>query len=458
MIRLTATTVLLAAILGFTSARCPAQAGFTPSEQEEVLLLLEDRAVKVVRSLLTGRQSFAREEMTPVLSRGLTPEALGVMFGELHVRGGRFRDVGEVTFTHVAGERVTARIPLLYERNRFAAEVEFERLGPLAKVSGFRIVPPGEERDDARAATTYPLPPYVDMLALRELDLVVRAGGEDLPAVLTLPMTASTSRPVAAALIMPGDFGWDIDGTVGGGKVARDWALGLAGRGVATLRYAGRGHVAPGSFEPPLRYDINAAWLNDASAAFRLLAERPEVDAARAGIVGVGMAGFLVAGMSEELAVARVVMANPPGDPPLDSLARSLDEAATTAPPNDRPGLQGRARDYLRAAGGILAGDAWVDGRPAVYWESVRRRDGASALVRSGTAALLLFPADDSESATADRASWMRVLSTSINSSMEIYNLEGPYLEQAGPGGARWVGEQPVTDAAAFFLTGRLPI
>lgn len=83
----------------------------------------------------------------------------------------------------------------------------------------------------------FPLPSYADRADFETRQLTLAAQPEyPLPAVLTLP-TREPNHPPPLLVLVHGSGPNDMDETVGGSKIFRDLAVGLAGRGVATLRY-----------------------------------------------------------------------------------------------------------------------------------------------------------------------------------------------------------------------------
>lgn len=106
------------------------------------------------------------------------------------------------------------------------------------------------------------------------------APGVRLAATLTLPQGAG---PFPAAILITGTGPQDRDETIEGHKPFAIWADALTRRGVAVLRYDDRGVAgSTGVFAAATQRDF----ASDVKAALTWLVARPEIDAARIGLIG----------------------------------------------------------------------------------------------------------------------------------------------------------------------------
>lgn len=104
--------------------------------------------------------------------------------------------------------------------------------------------------------------------------------GVRLAGTLTLPQG---DGPFPAAILITGTGPQDRDETIEGHKPFAIWADELTRRGVAVLRYDDRGvGGSTGAFAAATQRDF----ASDVKAAFTWLAARPEIDAARIGLIG----------------------------------------------------------------------------------------------------------------------------------------------------------------------------
>lgn len=158
----------------------------------------------------------------------------------------------------------------------------------------------------------------------RRLALALGRGGE-VPGVLLLP---GSPRPVPGVLLL---HGYSSDK----GAMTEAVGLPLLGRGVASLAIDFPLHGAravPGGFAS-LRNPLEAARLwrlaaSEAALALRVLAARPEVDAARLALAGHSMGALLAVDLAgQERDVRAVVLAasgDLPAHLPLEAAVRAL--------------------------------------------------------------------------------------------------------------------------------------
>lgn len=106
------------------------------------------------------------------------------------------------------------------------------------------------------------------------------APGVRLAGTLTMPQG---DGPFPAAILITGTGPQDRDETIEGHRSFAIWADELTRRGVAVLRYDDRGvGGSTGAFAAATQRDF----ASDVKAAFTWLAARPEIDAARIGLIG----------------------------------------------------------------------------------------------------------------------------------------------------------------------------
>lgn len=152
------------------------------------------------------------------------------------------------------------------------------------------------------------------------------APGVRLAGTLTLP---PGKGPFPAAVLITGSGAQDRDESLMGHKPFWVLADALTRRGIAVLRTDDRGFgKSTGDFAKATSEDFAA----DAEAGVRYLAARPEIDAARIGLIGHsegGLIGPLVA--AKDPRVAFVVMLAGPGVPTRELMTAQREAVARTA-------------------------------------------------------------------------------------------------------------------------------
>lgn len=128
-------------------------------------------------------------------------------------------------------------------------------------------------------------PPYAGEVEERE----VTVGALKLPGTLTLPKRGKA--PFRAVIFVHGSGPNDRDETVGPNKLFKDLALGLASKGIASLRYEKRTRFAPASL--PQRFTMKEEVTDDVRDAVTLLTSTKELDAKHVVVLGHSMGGWL---------------------------------------------------------------------------------------------------------------------------------------------------------------------
>jgi uncharacterized protein len=131
------------------------------------------------------------------------------------------------------------------------------------------------------------LPLRSTTLAARVRQIPIGVGSPPLRATLTLP---AGNGPFAAVVLVSGSGQNDEDETVGPNKPFRDIALGLAARGIASVRYDKRTRDYPRNLNP-ITATATQEYVPDALAAIHLLQHLPAVDTPRIFVLGHSQGG-----------------------------------------------------------------------------------------------------------------------------------------------------------------------
>ncbi|MBR3018011.1 MAG: alpha/beta fold hydrolase [Clostridia bacterium] len=128
----------------------------------------------------------------------------------------------------------------------------------------------------------------------------VQVGDPALAGLLTLP--AEAENPLPAVVLVHGSGPNDRDETVGQTKPFRDLAYGLAGQGIAVLRYDKRTYAYGASYtqEDLQTFTVREETIDDAVAAAELLRSDPRVDPERIYLIGHSMGAMLAPRIAQE--------------------------------------------------------------------------------------------------------------------------------------------------------------
>ncbi|HEV2425189.1 MAG TPA: alpha/beta fold hydrolase, partial [Terriglobia bacterium] len=275
----------------------------------------------------------------------LDAEKLGSVWGEITGMAGSYKSVKDAQVSEVQGLHVV-RLTCDFESATVPASVAFDAQG---KIAGLRFGMP-------QTKAPWAPPGYAHPDSFTEQPVAV---GED-PAKLTGTLTLPKGKgPFAAVVLVQGSGPHDQDETVGPNKPFKDFAWGLGSQGIAVLRYNKRTYQHPESFKG--QFTVEQETVEDARAAARLLAARPEIDRRRIYVAGHSLGAMLapriasgdpqVAGIIimagnmrplEDLIVEQVKYQVSLAGAPTPEGGKAIDEAEKTAAamrdPNLKPG------------------------------------------------------------------------------------------------------------------------
>lgn len=244
--------------------------------------LLEMRTRELVQRMNEGDFAGAEKHFGGAVRDALPADKLSAAWKMLEKQAGRYHAIDGVKRTP-AGMTATAS----FERTKILVKVAYDEHD---EVAGLFFAP----------ETEWSPPPYARLDAVDELDVMV---GDDpaLPGNITMP---KGTGKVPAVVLIHGSGPGDRDEAIGGVRVFKDLALGLAARGIAVLRYDKRSRVSPKGIVTE-KDEV----LDPAATAIALLKKTPRVD--RVFVIGHSQGGNLaprIAASSPDIA-GYVVMA-----------------------------------------------------------------------------------------------------------------------------------------------------
>ncbi|GIO37830.1 hypothetical protein J41TS12_26910 [Paenibacillus antibioticophila] len=164
----------------------------------------------------------------------------------------------------------------------------------------------------------YQKPAYDQSGAYTEQEIMVGSGDLALPGTLTLPAGENAgTAPFPAVVLVHGSGPQDRDSTIGGAKVFRDLAVGLAAQGIAVLRYdkVTYEHSLKVSLDPT--FTLKRETVDDALAAVELLKGMDNIDSSRIYVAGHSQGGYAVPLMIQADAgksiAGAIILAGPAG-------------------------------------------------------------------------------------------------------------------------------------------------
>ena len=145
--------------------------------------------------------------------------------------------------------------------------------------------------------TNWQRPAYSKPDSFREREVTGGEGEWKLPGTLTVP---AGNGPFAAIVLVHDAGPLDRDETVGGTKVFKDLAEGLASRGIVVLRYEKRARQYSARMAGMSGNTVSEETVDDAVAAAALLRTQKEVNPQRVNALGHGLGGFVAPRIAED--------------------------------------------------------------------------------------------------------------------------------------------------------------
>ncbi|MFO0591099.1 MAG: alpha/beta fold hydrolase [Polyangiaceae bacterium] len=241
----------------------------------------EKIARRVIERAMAGDFEGASRDFTEAMRAALPPDKLAATWAALAQQVGALTSVANVTVRSEEGHR-TVLMDGQFERTELLIRLSVDSDG---RVEGLFFQPKPKEIDWAP-------PAYADP-ALFEERAVEVGSRPALPGVLTMPKSEGAH---AAVVLVHGSGPNDQDESVGGCKVFKDLAWGLASRGIAVLRYVKRTRHAPAGVVTQKEEVIDGA-----RDAVELLRGTPGVDPDRVFVLGHSQGGYLAPRMAREI-------------------------------------------------------------------------------------------------------------------------------------------------------------
>jgi uncharacterized protein len=405
-------------------------------------------AQRFLAHLAANEWAQAEQMVAPALRDRLGASQLETVWGQ--IRG----SLGEGTTTRVRGVNAVDSMRSVELYGDFARDTVLLRvvLSPATEVVGFWVGPVPEA-----APAPSPAPPYANESNFREGE--VRVGEEPwvLPGTLSIPVGGGRHP---AVVLVHGSGPHDRNETVGGTKVFRDLAWGLASRGVAVLRYEKRTKVHGAKMGADVT--VESEVIEDALAALELVRAHPAVDPQRVYVAGHSLGAQLapeIARRDGRVAGAILLAATAR---PIGVVMEEQLEYLAGLQQNAAPEAQTQLREALEQVRMLTSGEAadtqMVMGAPASYFRDLSARDGVAEALRLEIPILVLQGERDYQVTMTDFGIWRDRLDarrrTTFRSFPALNHLfvagEGPATpaEYAQPG---FVAEEVVTTIAEWI-------
>lgn len=427
------------------AAQEPAAQQQTPAPSPHV-----DKARAFVDLLVKRDFAAAVAGFDATMTKMLTEAKLREFWTTVVTQAGAFQAIDDVR-AQPRGPYTAVVMTSSFERAKADITVVYDAAG---RIAGFNIRP--------AAPPASPPPPYADVAAFAERDVVVGSGEWAVPGTLSLPKGAG---PFPAVVLVHGSGPNDRDETVGPNKPFRDIAHGLASRGIAVLRYDKRTMVHGAKLAQIAKPTVAEEAVDDAALAVQALAAMPEIARDRIFVLGHSLGGMLVPRIAAAAPQARgfIVMAGPARPMEQAMLEQTqymagLDGAIT-------PDEQARIDEMQQVVEGVRAltpenaeSAEPLAGVPPSYWLDLRGYDPPAAAKAVTRPMLVLHGERDYQVTMPEFERWKDALEDRDDVTMKSYRtLNHLFMPGTGPGNpqeyavAGHVAEEVVRDIAEWI-------
>lgn len=393
---------------------------FVAAALTSTMAAASDRAADArafVAALDEGRFELLQSAFGPNLKKAMSAAQLRAAWSQLSSTAGTLQRVKGVE-VHEEGGFTVALAHAQFARGPLDIKVVYQ---PDGLVEGLWFLPTVE------APPLKPLPKGV-----REVPVVV--GDKTpyaLPGALMLPTAAAGRLPVV--VLVHGSGPNDRDETVRACRPFRDLAIGLAQRGVATLRYDKRTKVHAAKMTAGAKsFTVADETVDDALLAVALARTRRELDPKRVVVLGHSLGGYLAPRIAaQEPILAGLVLLAAPTRPLPQLVIEQLQTLGADAE---------KVREVKQAAARIsaLTDDSTEEvlDAPAAYWRDLRDYEPVSAAKKLSLPMLVMQGGRDYQvSSTKDFAGW-RALEHPPAVTLRLYPMLN-HLFIAGTGPSR---------------------
>ena len=344
-------------------------------------------ARKALNLVLAGQYAEFLQMSTADVQKGL-PEAEMAKLGAMIKTYGAMEKLADPTATR-SGPNSIVVFPAKFANQNINFRIIINSAG---LVAGFFQLPGG---------VNWQRPEYSQPATFKEREVTVGQGEWKLSGTLTVPVGAG---PFPAVVLVHGSGPNDRDETVGGAKVFKDLAEGLASRGIVVLRYEKRTMQYRARIASIAKFTVQEETVEDAVQALAVVRSQAEVNGQRVFVIGHSLGAYVAPRIAEQDGKLAGIVLMAGNVRPIEDL---LVEQVTYM------GIKGdqldRAKDLQVKVKKLEPGDEdspALGGIPVSYWVDLKDYDPAAAAKKLAIPLLILQGERDYQVTMTDFALW----------------------------------------------------
>ena len=344
-------------------------------------------ARKALNLVLAGQYAEFLQMSTADVQKSL-PEAEMAKLGAMIKTYGAMEKLADPTATR-SGPNSIVVFPAKFANQNINFRIIINSAG---LVAGFFQLPGG---------VNWQRPEYSQPATFKEREVTVGQGEWKLSGTLTVPVGAG---PFPAVVLVHGSGPNDRDETVGGAKVFKDLAEGLASRGIVVLRYEKRTMQYRARIASIAKFTVQEETVEDAVQALAVVRSQAEVNGQRVFVIGHSLGAYVAPRIAEQDGKLAGIVLMAGNVRPIEDL---LVEQVTYM------GIKGdqldRAKDLQVKVKKLEPGDEdspALGGIPVSYWVDLKDYDPAAAAKKLAIPLLILQGERDYQVTMTDFALW----------------------------------------------------
>lgn len=366
-------------------------------------------------ALDSGHYEKAYSLFDATVQEKIKPDNLKALWQQTQARVGKFKTIDGVQ-NKIKDDFQLVIVNLKFANDSQPFQLAFNKAN---KIVGIFMVPKSIEN-------AYRLPSYADTASYTQKLITVKSGKFDLPAMLTLPKD-SVNCPVV--ILVHGSGPSDMDETIGPNKPFQDIALGLASKGIASIRYVKRTLIYQNAFNGA--FTVKDEVLDDAISVINYAKTVPQIDPSKIYVLGHSLGGMLTPRIATlEPTIKGVILAAAP--------ARKLQDIAI----EQNHYFNARQPDSLKTANKTMLAqsikelnetkafnektakqDSSYLGLPVSYWADLNAMDQVAMAKKLNQRMLIIQGGNDFQVSKQDFDIWEKALKGKRNVDLKMYPM-----------------------------------